>query len=244
MSLPKSSPASRGPLEVIAETMFELAEQKIGALIVVPGNEPLERHLSGGVQLDGAVSRELLQSIFDPSSDGHDGAAILNDERIERFGVHLPISTNLAVIQGHGTRHSAAVGLTECSDAVVIVVSEERGVVSVAQRGGLKVVNSPVDLLTTLNESSAIHGEKKSQPSWTRHITTHWRLKVLALSMSIIAWFVLAYDPTTVARTFEVSIDYGNLPPGLVLEQSESHAQLTLSGRKANFRYMCAHQAG
>ena len=110
--------------------------------------------------------------------------------------------------------------------------------VSVAQRGGLKVVNSPVDLLTTLNESSAIHGKKKSQPSWTRHITTHWRLKVLALSMSIIAWFVLAYDPTTVARTFEVSIDYGNLPPGLVLEQSESHAQLTLSGRKANFRYV------
>ena len=205
---------------------------------MLPGKEPLERHFSGGVSLGGEVSYELLDSIFDPSSEGHDGAAIIHGDRVARFGVHLPISTNVREIKGHGTRHSAALGLTECSDAVVIVVSEERGVVSLAQSGRLRSVNSSTSLLHQLREVSTIGEESQLAPTWTRHLATHWRMMVLAVSLAMIAWYVLAYDPTTVVRTFDVSIEYRNLPAGLVPDRPRPDVQLTLSANENSFRFI------
>ena len=230
--------AESSELEVVAESGFALAEQHIGALIVLPGKEPLERHLSGGVELNGAISRELLDSIFDPSSDGHDGAVILRGDLVERFGVHLPISTNVKAIHGHGTRHSAAVGLTESSDATVIVVSEERGEVSLATEGRLRRIDSQSNLLRALQDATISDGTTDSSSGWMRHITAHWRLKVLALSLAMIAWYVLAYDPSTVLRTFQVPIFYYNVPKNLELERPVSQAQLTLSGSEASFRFI------
>ena len=227
-----------GDLETIAEAAFSLAQRKIGALLVLPGREPLGRHLSGGVQLDGRISPQLLDSIFDPSSDGHDGAAIVEEDRIGSFGVHLPISTNLRAIQGHGTRHSAALGLSECSDAIVVVVSEERGRVSIAQLGQLSSVESPAELLKQLQDTIPTAGNGSERPPWTHLITVHWRMKMLALSLATVAWFVLAYDPATVSRTYDVPIVYRNLPEGLVLDRPISQAQLTLSGSEASFRFV------
>jgi len=74
--------------------------------------------------------------------------------------------------------------------------------------------------------------------AWTRHITAHWRMKVLALSMSLIAWFVLAYNPATVTRSFRVPIEYRNVPADLSLDHPISEAQLTLSGSAAGFRFV------
>ncbi len=112
--------ASRGVL-------IGMAASKTGALIVVKGKEPLERHLNGGVALTGRVSMPLLFSIFDSHTPGHDGAVIIEADRVTQFAAHLPISKNTAQIKGRGTRHSAAFGLSERSDALTIVASEERG---------------------------------------------------------------------------------------------------------------------
>jgi DNA integrity scanning protein DisA with diadenylate cyclase activity len=83
-----------GTVEVIARALAHLASHRRGALLVVPGREPLDRHLEGGIALDGRVSEPLLLSLFDPGSPGHDGAVIVRGERVERFAVHLPLSSS------------------------------------------------------------------------------------------------------------------------------------------------------
>ena len=129
--------------DVLCTTLFELARDKLGALIVLPGRQLLDRHLQGGIPLDGRLSRELLLSLFDPHSHGHDGAVIVENRRVSQFGVHLPLTRSPEQTGGGGTRHAAALGLAERSDALTIVVSEERGEVSVAWRGRLSKVADP-----------------------------------------------------------------------------------------------------
>ncbi len=119
--------------EIIAQTAADLARKKIGALIVLQGEDPLDRHLTGGSSLDGLLSQPLLESIFDPHSIGHDGAALIDGNRLMRFGCHLPLSANAAQHGNLGLRHTAALGLSERSDALCIVVSEERGSISLAR---------------------------------------------------------------------------------------------------------------
>ena len=121
--------------DVLVRTVADLAKEHVGALIVIRGNDPLERHITGGIPLDGKVSAPLLKSIFDPHSPGHDGAVLVDQDNISRFAAHLPLSKDLRQLANVGTRHSAALGLAELTDALCIVVSEERGTISVATRG-------------------------------------------------------------------------------------------------------------
>ena len=114
-----------------------MAKKRIGALIVLQGNDPLERHINGGTSLDGLVSEPLLESLFDPHSIGHDGAVIINGNRIAKFGCHLPLSINTSKYGNIGLRHTAALGLAERSDAICVVVSEEKGTISTGLSGNI-----------------------------------------------------------------------------------------------------------
>ena len=125
----------RRAVEVLARTLGDLARARIGALVVVRGHDMIARHLEGGEVVEGRLSEPLLKSIFDPHSLGHDGAVVIEGDRIERLGAHLPLSKNLDKLPRSGTRHAAALGLSECSDALCLVVSEERGTISIARRG-------------------------------------------------------------------------------------------------------------
>src|SRR5262245_61499103 len=141
LGLGRRSPAPPpDAVDAIARSLARLAARRTGALVVLPGREPLDRHLEGGVELDGRVSEPLIQSLFDTSSPGHDGALVVRGDRIERFAVHLPLSTDREQLDGVGTRHAAALGLAERCDALCIVVSEERGAISVARDGELRVL--------------------------------------------------------------------------------------------------------
>src|SRR5699024_8867990 len=128
--------------DIIAEAASKMADEKTGALIVIRGNDQWDRHIHGGIKLEGEISLPFLLSIFNPESPGHDGAVLLEDHEITRFGVHLPLSTNLNRQLTSGTRHAAALGMSEHCDALVVVVSEERGVISVAQAGHLFEVDT------------------------------------------------------------------------------------------------------
>ncbi len=218
---------------------FKMAGTSTGALMVLRGKESLERHLDAGIRLGGKLSAPLLYSIFDSHSPGHDGAVVIDRNRIEQFSCHLPVSKNAIEIAGRGTRHSAAVGLSECSDALVIVVSEERGVVSVAESGKLVEVPTAADLKWRLANYQEATFPDASQPFWKRTMVQHGFLKVSALLIAILAWLVLAYDPNTIQRTFLVPIEYRNLPNHLVLdERAPAEARVTLSGSERNFRFL------
>ena len=102
--------------------------------------------------MDAVVSTELLQSIFHPASPIHDGAVVLEGGRLQAAGVFLPISLSKELSRAYGTRHRAAIGLTEATDAIVLVVSEERGTVSLVQDGEVVPVADANDLRQRLQE--------------------------------------------------------------------------------------------
>jgi diadenylate cyclase len=112
-----------------------LASEKTGALIVIERNVGLRNFVDAGVQLDARISYDLLVSIFNPSTPLHDGAVVIQNERIAAASVFLPLTKNPEVSRELGTRHRAAIGITEGSDAISIVVSEESGLVTYVEAG-------------------------------------------------------------------------------------------------------------
>lgn len=124
----------------ISAVAFKLSSERFGALIVIEGQTGLREYVESGTALDARLSKDLLLAIFQKSSPLHDGAAIVRDVLIKGAGCFLPLSENAISSERHvGTRHRAAVGVTEQTDAVVVVVSEESGEVRVARAGRLSV---------------------------------------------------------------------------------------------------------
>lgn len=124
-------------LDEIVKAAVSLANRRIGALIVLERETDLRNIIDMGTPLEARVSKELLLSIFHPTSPLHDGAVVVQEGRIAAAGCFLPLSMSPAVAKELGTRHRAAIGLTEETDAVVIVVSEETGTISMVQGGKL-----------------------------------------------------------------------------------------------------------
>ncbi len=122
-------------IEEICQAAHQLAKQNIGALIVLERETGLKNYIEAGTILDSKVTCDLLASIFHPSSPIHDGAVIIRNSRISSAGCLLPISRDPAINKELGTRHRAALGLTHETDAVVVVVSEERGEMSLVHHG-------------------------------------------------------------------------------------------------------------
>ena len=115
-----------------------MSKEKVGALIVFERNNSLEQIAATGTRVDAAVSQELIRNIFFPKASLHDGAMIIHNGRIEAAGCVLPLSENRSLSTDLGTRHRAGVGMSESGDALVIIVSEETGTISVAIGGMLK----------------------------------------------------------------------------------------------------------
>lgn len=120
--------------ELVKAARF-LAQRHIGALLVIEREVGLNEYVEGGVRIDGRVSEELLRSIFAPSSPMHDGAVVIQHGRLAAAGCFLPLTAEPSVRKNLGTRHRAAIGLTEETDAIVIVVSEEEGAISLVREG-------------------------------------------------------------------------------------------------------------
>lgn len=217
--------AAPGIMDTLVLGIVTLAEHRTGALIVFEGREPIERHVQGGVPVDGKISLPLLQSIFQPDSPGHDGAIVIKSERIDALGVHLPLSGNLKLLGDRGTRHAAALGLAERCDAQVVVVSEERGTISLAERGDLREIQ-PRELIRCLERAPATEGVPK-RFGMIRHLG----LKLAALLSAVVLWLLFAYQIDTIQRTLRVPIEYRNLPEGMVVANPQwRFVEVTLSG--------------
>ncbi len=143
----------RGPESVneIVLAVEQLASQKIGALIVLERDIGLRTFVESGVRLDSRISRDLLLSIFQPGLPLHDGAVIIQKDRIAAAACFLPLTTNPALSRKLGTRHRAAIGITEETDCLSVVVSEETARISVASFGELVQGLSTADLVERIN---------------------------------------------------------------------------------------------
>lgn len=136
----------------IAETLFRMAAKKTGALIVFQGSESLHDLMTNGVVINSEISPQMLESIFYDGAPFHDGAALISDGRIAKAACHLPLSVSPDVPQHLGTRHRAALGLSERSDAVVVAISEERGEVTLVTSGTFRPMKTPSELIMALDE--------------------------------------------------------------------------------------------
>lgn len=123
--------------EEIVHALINLSRRKVGALIVMEQQTGLKDIVASGTVLDAAISSGLIENIFEPNTPLHDGAVVMNNGRITAAACFLPLSENSSISKELGTRHRAALGISETTDAVVLIVSEETGVISMAREGRL-----------------------------------------------------------------------------------------------------------
>ena len=139
-------------VEEITRAATTLANRRIGAILVVARETGLSEYVEDGVKLDAKVSKDLIVSIFLPTSPIHDGAVIIRRGRMVAAGCFFPLATDVDLGKDLGTRHRAAIGISEESDAVVIVVSEERGAISLIVEGKTYFILNNESLRARLQE--------------------------------------------------------------------------------------------
>ena len=233
-----STPLQRPEVETLARTLADLGRARVGALIVLRGKDPIARHLVGGEEVNGLISEPLLKSIFDPHSLGHDGAVVVDGHLIEKLGAHLPLSKNLEKLPYSGTRHAAALGLSERSDALCLVVSEERGSISVARRGDIFTVPTPADLVNILE---GFYNEVAPPPEArpvVEFFRRNYREKAVALGLAVILWVVVGLRSQTVVHAFDVKVNYALLPSNLVVAAIEPPTvKITFTAQRKDFSF-------
>lgn len=197
-------------VQTIVRAVFTMAKQRVGAIIVLPGEYPLDDLLEGGFPLDGQITASIMLSIFDSSSPGHDGAILIEGSQIKSFGLHLPLAREFNEYRRVGTRHRAGAGITERTDAMAIIVSEERGEVSVSTKGTLTKVATAEELADIIARFTG--GEAKSMPKKRNMIANFFSknrlLKVVAIALGLSFWFFMVYKVGVVKITYTVPVEY------------------------------------
>jgi uncharacterized protein (TIGR00159 family) len=223
--------------DILVRTLADLAKEHVGALVVIRGNDPIERHITGGIPLEGKLSGPLLKSIFDSHSPGHDGAVLVEQDQITRFAAHLPLSKDLRQLANVGTRHSAALGLAELADVLCLVVSEERGKISVARDGRLREVENLQQLGAVIQN---FLGEKF--PSKERgkiafqFFHENWIAKAVAVSLAIGFWYIFVPGSKTIQVNYQIPVSVVNVPADLKVEDIEpSQVRATFTGPRRTF---------
>ena len=234
---PRPDPSSLGTL---TRGLCQLAAKRRGALVVLPGRGPIERHfLQHGVPLDAEISEELLDSLFDPGSAGHDGALVMENNRVKEFGVHLPLSENRDELKGGGTRHAAALGLAEHSDALCLVVSEERGTIGIATQGQLEILDNPdagklADRIRNyLQHAGTQVNARRERRRWGRRLVEG----LLSFALALGAWLAFVPGATLEEAVLQVSVAVENMPEGYALKDVKPpEVEIAVAGpRRAMF---------
>ncbi len=224
------SPAQAHPdgiANVIAEALNRLAERRYGALIVLPGREPIDACVSGGVTVHAELSVVLLLSIFDSHSPGHDGAVTIVNGQIDQMGVRLPLSRGDTLSAEFGTRHNAALGLSELTDALVLVVSEERGTLSAFSHGQMSELRGQAEASRLLSDHwSALGGPQSKSAAGARQLRFGLQLGT-CLVAGLLLWAAIVIPwGEIVERSISVPVEF-RTPADLALV-GEKPSSLTL----------------
>lgn len=223
-----------GLYTIIGESLMKLAQERCGAIVVFPGREPINDKISGGYQLNAVPSVPLILSIFDPNSPGHDGAVIIEGNKLTLFGVRLPMSQSTRLSEEYGTRHHAAMGLAEQTDALTLVVSEERGKVSAFLNGEMRPMADAKAI------TQAIVAHQREVGVLNRDSAPRIRKRTIfqiaaSLIIAVVFWSTLVIvQREVVERVLPVSIDYTAPATDLVLVgEKANEIKLYLSGPKS-----------
>jgi len=220
---------------LVIDALLKLAQQRRGAIVVFPGKEPIQEWLSGGFFLDAKPSIPLIMSIFDPNSPGHDGALIITNGKFSQFGVRLPVSQSSKLPEEYGTRHYAAMGLVEKSDALVFVVSEERGILSIFHNGQMRQISDGEEMVKTIishwkdmtSFPVMFHKEKARWPVFLQIIAS--------LVLAVFFWSTLVVSQGEILeKVVTVPVEYTASSPNLTLVGNKAEeVRLHLSGPKS-----------
>lgn len=225
-------------VDILTNALTELSNKKIGALVIIRGTDPLARHIEGGIPLGGLISQIMLEAIFNPNAPTHDGAVIIEDGRIIEFGCHLPLSMNIHEIGHLGTRHAAALGLAERTDALCLVVSEERGTISFAEGNKIKPLKDMAALRICLEDFYRKRFPQRRN-IWPDLLTGHIFEKLTAIALAFGLLFAFGHTQDIIQRDFVVPIEYRNLASNWnIAEPKPKEASIALSGTESAFNLM------
>jgi diadenylate cyclase len=216
----------------LVTVIFSLAKLKTGALIIFERADLVEELITGGVQLESEPSPELLMSIFHKESPLHDGALLIRRDRIAKAACYLPLSSVEGLPKEWGTRHRAALGLSERCDALVVVISEERGEISVAQGRQMIHVANIEQLSQLIKEALESNWPaSKSWPEMVLSLTVHkWPIKIASLALVCLFWLLLA-GQQNFEVTIKVPLEVKNLPEKIeVSEPVNPEIAITVQG--------------
>ncbi len=222
-------PAKGLSSKAIAEAAFALAARSVGSLLVIVRGDPVAELIHGGVVVGADISAELIEAIFQKGSPLHDGAAILEGPRVSRAAAVLPLTQRTDVPPYFGTRHRAAMGLAERCDALVVVPSEERGVLTLMHGRSTEGLAGPPQLAVALELSGG--ADRRIGGVVRRALLSDLRLKGAALGIAAAIWSISFLLAGTTIRSVTVPLEFSNVPAGMeVSSQSADRLEAQLRG--------------
>ncbi len=203
-------------IDQIVEAAFQMADKRIGGLIVLQKGDDLDELIHEKIPLDAEINEDLLVSIFTPQSPLHDGAVIIRGDRIRYAAALLPLSKATFFPKEFGTRHRAGVGLTEISDGECIIISEERGEVLFASKGIVEKKQAKPDLKESLVDFTPVGSTKDKEKAWPKRILEDLPRKALFLLLVCLLWAsVVGIRRGEVS--YNIPIEYYSMPQDLVI---------------------------
>ena len=216
------------PMEIIAKSIATLSRRRIGALLVFPDKDDLEEVVQKGIRWNGLASKEMITSIFWPDNPVHDGAAIIREDRITEVGVILPLSRSDDLPSRYGTRHRAALGLAEVTDALTVVVSEETGRVIVAKNSKITEIRSSAELIKNLRTHAGISEDDQGLLRKSR--LELGSAALISIILVTVVWFSFSKGLDTLI-TLEIPVEYTTRDPLMeIIDTSTNAVSLQLAG--------------
>lgn len=203
-------------IDQIVDAAFQMADKRIGGLIVLQKTDALDELIHEKIPLDAEINEDLLVSIFTPQSPLHDGAVIIWGDRIRYAAALLPLSKSASFPKEFGTRHRAGIGLTEVSDGECIIISEERGEVLFASKGTVEKKQGKAELRDRLVDLAPVGSIKDKEKAWPKRIFEDLPRKALFLLLVCLLWAsVIGIRRGEVS--FNIPIEYYSMPQNLVI---------------------------
>lgn len=238
---------SKGSAGEISDALLEMAKQKIGGILIFTGKQEIDDLIEGGQRLGGDITKEIILSIFDTNSAGHDGAIIIENDSIKQFGVHLPLARDYSNYRKAGTRHRASAGITEDTDSIALTVSEERGVITMFREGKIELIVTPgntkdEEKLNEILKTLTGETDPKSRSFWNYFFAHNLKTKLAAILAAFVLWLALFVQTGIIRKEYTVPLSFQLLPSSIEVDNQSSKRliNITLEGKSRDINTLDA----